>query len=304
MTRKPDLQSPESVLAKVRNQARPGLTPHNAQVIFILERFLARVARSPHWERFVLKGGILLYLTGRGPSTRPTIDIDMLAQSLPSSQLDQALAEITQVDVGDRIVFDPSAMTSEEIREEGLYPCRRYAIPFTYGRHYQGLLKLDLSFGDPVFPGPRLVTLPPRFPGQLGGDLLAYPVEAILAEKTQTILVRGLLSTRAKDIFDVWNLARTEPDLHRLPVVESLRVVASYRGTDLAPATIALSEEFAQSPIQNRIWNQFLNRERLTAPTLPEVMVEFRNFMIPIYRALMDGDPIDRVWIPEDGTWS
>jgi len=39
--------------------------------------------------------------------------------------LDQTLAEIAQVEVGDRIVFDPGAMTSEEIREEHLYPCLR-----------------------------------------------------------------------------------------------------------------------------------------------------------------------------------
>ena len=154
MTRKPDPFSADSVLAKVRNLAGPGLTPHNAQVIFILERFLARIARSVHRERFVLKGGILLYLTGKGPASRPTIDIDLLARNLPSEQLDQILAEITQVEVGDRIIFNPGAMTHEEIREEGLYPCRRHAIPFTYGRHYQGVLKLDLSFGDPVFPAP------------------------------------------------------------------------------------------------------------------------------------------------------
>jgi len=304
MTRKPDPMSPESVLAKVRNQARPGLTPHNAQVIFILERFLARVAQSAHRNQFVLKGGILLYLTGKGPSTRPTTDIDMLAQRLPSDLLDQALAEISQVEVGDRIVFDPGAMTSEEIREEGVYPCRRYALPFTFGRHYQGVLKLDLSFGDPVYPAPRMISIPPRFPGQMGGELLAYPVEAILAEKTQTILVRGLLSTRAKDIFDVWNLARTETDLHLIPVVESLRVVASYRGTDLGLATIALTEEFAQSPIQNRIWNQFLNRERLVAPALPEVMLEFRGFMGPIHQALFDGNSVDLIWNLETRTWS
>jgi len=303
MTRKPDLQSPESVLAKVRNQARPGLTPHNAQVIFILERFLARVAQSVHQDQFVLKGGILLYLTGKGPSTRPTIDIDMLARSLPSDLLDKALVEITQVNVGDRIVFDAGAMTSEEIREEGLYPCRRYAIPYTYGRHYQGMLKLDLSFGDPVFPAPRRILIPSRFPGQTGGELLAYPVEAILAEKTQTILVRGLLSTRAKDIFDVWHLSRTEPDLHLLPVMESLRVVATYRGTDLALATIALTEEFAQSPIQNRIWNQFLNRERLEAPGLPEVMVEFRRFMGPIHQALFNANPHDLILSLATRTW-
>lgn len=193
MTRKPDPQSPESVLAKVRNQAGPGLTPHNAQVIFILERFLARMARSIHRDRFVLKGGILLYLTGKGPATRPTIDIDLL--------------------------------------------------------------------------------------------------------------VRGLLSTRAKDIFDVWNLARTEPDLHLPPIVESLRRLASYRETDLSETTIALTEEFAQSPIQNRIWNQFLNRERITAPSLPEVMVEVRQFMRPIHQALIEGNALDRTWQPQTRTW-
>jgi hypothetical protein len=303
MTRKPDPQSPESVLAKVRNQVRPGLTPHNAQVMFILERFLARVARSAHRDRFVLKGGILLYLTGKGPASRPTMDIDMLAQRLPSELLDQALAEISQVEVGDRIVFDASAMTWEEIREDGLYPCRRYGIPFTYGRNYQGVLKLDLSFGDPVVPSPRLITLAGRFEGQMGGELLAYPVEAVLAEKTQTILVRGLLSTRAKDIFDVWNLALTEPDLRLEPLVESLRIVATYRGTDLAQATIALTDEFAQSPIQNRIWNQFLNREGLAAPTLPVVMVVVRSFMGPLHQALAGKYPVDRVWNLETRTW-
>lgn len=53
MIRKPDPASPESVLAWVRNQARPGVTPHNAHVIFILERFLARIARSAHRDYWV-----------------------------------------------------------------------------------------------------------------------------------------------------------------------------------------------------------------------------------------------------------
>jgi hypothetical protein len=38
----------------------------------------------------------------------------------------------------------------------------------------------------------------------------AYPVEAVLAEKTQTILVRGQLSTRAKDIEEMVD-ARESP---------------------------------------------------------------------------------------------
>ena len=62
-------------------------------------------------------------------------------------------------------------------------------------------------------------------------------------------------------------------------------------------------EEFAQNPLQNRIWNQFLKRERLMAPTLPDVMVEFRDFMGPSHQALFDGNPVDLVWNLETRKW-
>ncbi len=60
MTKKRETKSPASVLQRLRNACVEGQSVQNAQAIFVLERFLARVARSPYQDRLVLKGGILL----------------------------------------------------------------------------------------------------------------------------------------------------------------------------------------------------------------------------------------------------
>jgi len=78
MTRPRDTKSPASVLQRLRNVCVEGQSVQNAQVLFVLERFLARVAKSPYRDRLVLKGGILLYLM-LGQWTRPTEDLDFLA---------------------------------------------------------------------------------------------------------------------------------------------------------------------------------------------------------------------------------
>ena len=46
--------------------------------LYAVERFLHRLGRSPHRERFVLKGALLLR-HWLGTDTRPTRDVDLLA---------------------------------------------------------------------------------------------------------------------------------------------------------------------------------------------------------------------------------
>lgn len=48
-------------------------------VLYVLERFLARLAASAHREKFVLKGGMLLAALN---ARRPTVDADLLATHL------------------------------------------------------------------------------------------------------------------------------------------------------------------------------------------------------------------------------
>jgi hypothetical protein len=53
-----------------------------------IERFLYRLSRSPHRERFVLKGGLML-MVWRSAIHRPTKDIDLLGHMPNDSQLDE-----------------------------------------------------------------------------------------------------------------------------------------------------------------------------------------------------------------------
>lgn len=49
--------------------------------MYVVERWLARLSKSPYAEDFVLKGGMLMATFG---VRRPTVDADTLARNLPS----------------------------------------------------------------------------------------------------------------------------------------------------------------------------------------------------------------------------
>jgi hypothetical protein len=56
---------------------RTGRPTQELLVLYVLERFLFRLARSAYRDRLVLKGGMLLACLD---SRRPTADIDLLAR--------------------------------------------------------------------------------------------------------------------------------------------------------------------------------------------------------------------------------
>src|ERR1700688_4397889 len=73
-----------------------------------MERFLYRLARSPHADRFILKGALLL-TAWRAPLSRPTMDIDRAGKT--DNQLDN-IGEIVAAGVSDDLREAPSASGS------------------------------------------------------------------------------------------------------------------------------------------------------------------------------------------------
>jgi hypothetical protein len=64
----------------LQNQARrEGRGTQELLTIYVVERWLARLSRSPYLNDFVLKGGMLLAAFG---SRRPTVDADALARNM------------------------------------------------------------------------------------------------------------------------------------------------------------------------------------------------------------------------------
>lgn len=111
-----------SVRARLLNLARRASKPYDEVLIqYALERFLFRVSKSPHKERFLLKGGLLLM--GKGfPRARPTRDIDFLGL-MPSDleAVSRTIRRIGELVFEDGMVYDFSRMTYETLTPESDY---------------------------------------------------------------------------------------------------------------------------------------------------------------------------------------
>ena len=91
-------------------------------MLYVLERWLARLAGSPHAAKFVLKGGMLLAALG---ARRPTSDADLLARHLANDET-SVVRFVTEVacrtaDPDDGVEFLVDTVASQPIRDDALY---------------------------------------------------------------------------------------------------------------------------------------------------------------------------------------
>jgi hypothetical protein len=286
-------RTPREVYRALQSQARN--ERRGTQELFefyLLERFLHRLSISPYRDRFVLKGGLLLTVLG---ARRPTRDADVLAQGVGGDE-DNLLAvvqEISGIAADDGITFDASAARAAVIREHAAYPGLRISVPATLGTA-RLQLRLDVNFGDPV--GPREIEYPTLL-AEEPIDLLGYPVEAVIAEKVETMISRGDANTRERDYADVLALSKVHPvEARRLR--QALERTAAHRGTQLMPLAQTLD---TLPTVRQRDWKAFLDRSRLT--TMPEsfeeAVAEVANFADPI----IHNDPDLIRWNPSIGEW-
>ena len=91
--------------------------------LYALEGFLLRLAHSPHRDRFVLKGGVLLAAYG----LRLTTDIDGAALQ-PSNGVEDIRQFVVAVastalpaELDDGLMFDLDNVTAQAIRDEDKY---------------------------------------------------------------------------------------------------------------------------------------------------------------------------------------
>lgn len=286
-------QKPQEVYRALQRRARSeGRGVQELFEFYLLERFLYRLSVSPYRDRFVLKGGLLLTVLG---ARRPTRDADVLARGVAGDEenLTAVVGEIASIPADDGIAFDTSAVRTAVIREFAAYPGLRISVPATLGTA-RLQLRLDVNFGDPV--GPQEIEYPTLLADE-PIDLLGYPVEAVIAEKVETMISRGDANTRERDYADVLALSKVHTvEAHSLRL--ALERTAAHRGTQLMPLSQALD---TLPTARQRDWRAFLARSRLT--TMPESFEEavagVANFVDPI----LNNEPdLDR-WNPSTREW-
>ena len=216
-----------SLKGKINNYAKKsGIA---AQVILqnvMFERFLERLSRSDYQQKFVIKGGMLVTAIV-GIDTRATMDLDTTLRNLPLTepQIREAITDICSISLDDGVSFH--IVSIEPIRKDDIYGGYRVRLDAVYDTVLTPL-SVDISTGDVITPKPAQYELHGMFDPELKIQLWGYNVETILAEKVETILRRGVLSTRPRDFYDVYILEKTQayqPELFR----EALKATAEHR---------------------------------------------------------------------------
>jgi Nucleotidyl transferase AbiEii toxin, Type IV TA system len=136
MTRKNPKDTAASVRQRLLNLSRQ--SGEDFQFVltrYVVERLLARLARSEHAPRFVLKGA-MLFGVWTGELHRPTRDLDLLGfgASNPErlSAVFRSLCELRVPDDG--LVFSAATVTVAPIREEQEYGGQRVKLEARLGQ--------------------------------------------------------------------------------------------------------------------------------------------------------------------------
>ena len=305
MTRRELKNVAASVHARLLNMAREeGRRFDELMQYYAMERFLFRLSQSPHVERFVLKGALILR-THAIDQTRLTRDIDVLAYG-PSriENLEQIVRDCLHLDVpDDGLTFDPESVAGSVISREAEYEGVR--LRFTgYLGNARTSMQLDVGFGDAVSPGPVWIDYPELL-DFCTPHLLGYTLESAIAEKYQAMVHLGMVNSRMKDFYDLWFLARGFPfDGERL--CKAIEATFSRRQTGLPSDTpIALTSVFAHDPAKKRQWQAFLRKTQLDADelTLSDVTRCVETFLMPPTIALVESQPCAMHWSP-GGPWN
>lgn len=277
---------PASIRQRLLNLARErGDVFEQLLVRYALERLLYRLSRSPHIDRFVLKGALLFDLWFDLPQ-RPTRDADFLAFGDPEpdglQMIFRQLADMTgdQID-DDGLRFLADTVKVESIRKEAGYPGVRVTMEAELARA-RIPVQCDLGFGDAVTPAPRTETFPTLL-DLPAPRLRVYPRETVLAEKLEAMVKLDTFNSRMKDYFDIWVLLR-EAQWDRATAIRAIGATFARRGTAL-PMELpqGLTDSFAVEKAP--MWAAFLRRSTLDAPSFAEVMVIVREGVWPLIAA-------------------
>lgn len=235
---------------------------------------------------------------------RATRDLDLLRRgdaSFEAIKEDIRVICATPVEV-DGVVYDADSIRVEAIRAEDEYAGTRAALPVRCDSA-RLTLQIDMGIGDSVWPAPQRCIYPTLL-DFTAPDVLAYPREAVVAEKLEAMIVLGDRNSRIKDFFDLYHLAR-DFEFDRATLTESVRKTFARRRTPIPEVEpIALTPAYWENPSRPSQVRAFARRAGLTLPVAPEESFRalLSSFLRPILDGLLSGQACSGTWKP-GGPW-
>nr|WP_083655383.1 nucleotidyl transferase AbiEii/AbiGii toxin family protein [Vaginimicrobium propionicum] len=261
------MRTKNAMQLKARINARAkeaGIPAQSLMQSYLFERLLERLSKSKWHDNVVIKGGMLISsLVGVASRTTMDLDTTVTGFTLTHESAEKVFREVAAVSIDDDWTFEFDR--TEDIREADDYPGIRVFLKAMYPPMAVPL-KIDVTTGDNITPGPIVYDYPLLFDGG-SVSLMSYPLETVLAEKLETAVSRGVANTRPRDFYDIHLLWRTRGGSCDIPTLrEALKRTCAKRGsTEMMTWWQEVLDEVATDKTMLALWSKYAKKNPYAA---------------------------------------
>ena len=292
-----------SVLAKLKNKAKiSGISYQQCLQLFMQEEFLRKLSKSGYEDNLILKGGLFIY-TLTNFESRATIDVDFLLRSF-SNSLDEVKALIMKI-LATPTGNDYIEMVAKGVEE--ISPQRKYHGISTQIigkiKNVRVPFNVDIGVGDVIVPSAEERTIHTQLPDFEEPIIMTYSLESTIAEKFDAIIQRFELTSRMKDFYDIYYLARRF-DFDGAKLQMAIARTLKQRGTHYEKESFERILMLVEDVDMQKRWKFFLKTIKDETLEFSVVIEEIQKFLEPVFTHLVNDKGYDYNWECRSNGWS
>lgn len=207
-----------SFKAKIKNISKDkGIPAQQVQQHYLIEQVLKLISTSSYRDSFIVKGG---YLIGQmiGLDKRTTMDLDVTLKGTEMSRKN-LIHIFEEILCSKTDGFSFSVDKLEPIRQDDEYGGFSLKLNATFDT-LKEVVFIDITTGDKITPREITYSMTSIFTNE-SIKIWTYNLETVLAEKLETIISRGLASTRPRDRYDLFTLYKLRKEEINLEVLKN-----------------------------------------------------------------------------------
>lgn len=207
-----------SFKAKIKNISKDkGIPAQQVQQHYLIEQVLKLISTSSYRDSFIVKGG---YLIGQmiGLDKRTTMDLDVTLKGTEMSR-ENLIHIFEEILYSKTDGFSFSVDKLEPIRQDDEYGGFSLKLNATFDT-LKEVVFIDITTGDKITPREITYSMTSIFTNE-SIKIWTYNLETVLAEKLETIISRGLASTRPRDRYDLFTLYKLRKEEINLEVLKN-----------------------------------------------------------------------------------
>ena len=217
-----------NALIKKRANGSNDMSLHLHQMFFF-EHVLMRLEKSKYRDNIILKGGVLLSsIIGSDMRTTKDIDATLKSIALNEETIRNIFEEILSINIDDGVSFKIENI--KDIRLEDEYGGYRINV---YGKFdkLKTYFFIEVTTGDVITPREIDYKYNSIFEDKII-NIMAYPIETIIAEKLESIVSKNISTTRAKDFYDMYIIVNKHKEkINKDTLIMAVKRTFNHRNT-------------------------------------------------------------------------